>query len=325
MNLLIALIASLILVGCQSGVTPISQRGLEGANKGDMFRLSRKIGDDEKSAPLYTKQDVVVIEEADEGKDTGSLYLVDDNRNQLYLDSPLVQPGRFLTVMVVNNRGEKKPEGAAQGQGAGASEKDDLLASLPHLDTDAAENKPLSMFKMKVDRVLPNGDLQLSFHRFSENGFETHDLKIMAKVPHSATMPGKQVTTADLYEIVWNEVEPYETINRQSFYWEDEYTLRLSGFDEAKSKIAAKLEEDKKQLLKVRNELQNKIKAFNQEKKTVVAEREKLASDRVTMEEKEKELSAKVDELTKQVEEQKEAIAESEKVKQDEEQKSASN
>ena len=82
-------------------------------------------------------------------------------------------------------------------------------------------------------------------------------------------------------------------VERKSVNWEDEYSLRISGFDETKSKMAAGLEEKREQLKSVRDKLENELKSFDGERKLMTTERAGLLETKAQD-------TAKIDDLNKQ-------------------------
>ncbi|MGE0174093.1 MAG: hypothetical protein AB7T49_14950 [Oligoflexales bacterium] len=316
------LFLTIVIAACRStSMTPISQRPL-GTKKvegegGEMYVSKRKIEDMQAPETLYRKSSEQVIVPVDKSRTSGSLYNLDDMNNNLFLAKERPGVHDFITVNVEPNRGSKPdtPEAtaAAGEKKPDAAAKDELLSALPSLGADSSDPKLINELNMRIERVMENGDLLVSFERSSVNKFETNLIQIHAKIPYEATLKEEPISTKDLFDVKWVEQGPAETIDRSSFNWEDEYTLRLSGFSEANSKIASKIKDDQKQLMKVRNDLHNKITSFSEERKTVAEERKKLLEDRAAMDSETKDLNDKIEDLTKTVEEQKELIDEMDK------------
>jgi hypothetical protein len=309
---------AIVTSSCQTGMTPISQRGLgprKAEAEGGLYVSRRKVEDGQPSDTLYKKNTEQTIVPVDQSKVTGSLYRIDDVNNNLFLTKERPGVHDFIKVNIAANRGAKPatPDAAAADKKDGAASKDELLSALPSLGSESPDPSLINELNMRIERVLENGDLVVSYERASVNKFETNVIQIKAKIPYDATVKEEPITTKDLYDVNWVEQGPSETVERTSYNWEDEYTLRLSGFNEASSKLASKIKEDQKQLQKVRGELHNKIKSFNDERETVAAERKKLGEDRAAMENETKDLTDKIDELSKTVEEQKELIDEMDK------------
>ena len=97
--------------------------------------------------------------------------------------------------------------------------------------------------------------------------------------------------------------------------WQDEYTLRISGFDEAKSKMAAELESKRQDLVKLRDQVRTRLETMGSERRQWAKERDswikKRAEDKVKMEQagKEKEeQKAIIEEKESKIKEQEEVI-----------------
>jgi predicted nuclease with TOPRIM domain len=171
----------------------------------------------------------------------------------------------------------------------------------------APDNKPilLKSIKMQVLERFDNGDVLVMHRRRSIREGQGADVTVTARVPAEALARVDNISTLDLADVDWRESFNGDVAERKSANWEDEYSLRLSGFDETKSKDALGLEEKRNQLKSVRDKLENEMKGFAGERSRLSSERAKLlenrAQDSAKISELEKQnaaLQKKVDELT---------------------------
>ena len=139
------------------------------------------------------------------------------------------------------------------------------------------------------------------FRRRSVSGDQAHEIRFIARIPFSSISSGEPLSTNDLTAIEWVESSDGVVTERKSVGWEDEYSMRISGFDEIRSKSAMALEEKRKQLLDVRNRLDSRLKTFSDERNQLAKQREDLMN-------KDKEKDTKLAELQGTVEQQKDEI-----------------
>ncbi|TWW11537.1 L-ring protein [Planctomyces bekefii] len=270
---------------------------------------------------MYVRQRRPVIREGDKQNSSGSLFNPDDERNFLYTASGPQNVGRFLTVNVVAGRGKQtektatgdKAQGPEGGTEATKAETDqteqELLKALPDLaPKTAGENSLVKNFKMQIMHRYSNGDVLARVSRRSQREDQAHDLVAEARIPYDRLASGDALTTDDLLDVNFLESGEGELIERRSSGWEDEYSLRLSGFNEAKSKYAAELADQKKQIEEAKEKLETKIKAFGDERKQVAKQRDDLAKKNVEADSKVKDLEDKVNEQQSTIEDQKKQL-----------------
>ncbi len=181
----------------------------------------------------------------------------------------------------------KKAETAQEsdkGDKADKADKEDidstLIKAFPKLEPADAEPRLIKRFKMKIAKKLENGDVELVFDRRSLRNQSGHELIISAKAPYEKLLAGATLTTEDLTEIRWTETGEGDLVESESPLWEDEYSLRLSGFSEEKSKHALVLEEQRKQLLDIQKTLENRLKSFGNERREMTKQREDLLTEK---------------------------------------------
>ncbi len=250
------------------------------------FISSRPIkSEDDDEYDVLVRRKGVIIEPSDEKSTTGSLMNTQDPRNNLFLSQEPINVGDWLDVNVVFNR--KQSEANQEGEGEGAaqageeanqdSEIADIIAMLPNLDPADPTLALLTSVKMRVTQVHPNGDVTVSLRRSSRNETTSYDFISTARIPYKNLSTGKALTTQDLTDVTWFENDEGYVSEKYSSIWEDEYSLRLSGFKETKSKYALELEKKEKDLKQARKVLESRVKNFAEEKKQFRKKQEKLA------------------------------------------------
>jgi hypothetical protein len=269
--------------------------------------ISKSEPKSEKPLDLFVRQKDVKIRRKAPANETGSLTDLNDPRAYLFGFERPVEVGMFVDVKVASNRSEPsgptadsgaagaKPEvGGAPDPAAKEVAVESLLKSLPNLEP-GPDNKPilLKSIKMQVLERFDNGDVLVMHRRRSIREGQGADVTVTARVPAEALARVDNISTLDLADIDWRESFNGDVAERKSANWEDEYSLRLSGFDETKSKDALGLEEKRTQLKSVRDKLENEMKGF-------AGERSRLSSERAKLLESKAQDSAKISELEKQ-------------------------
>ena len=313
-----------VVCSCQTGMVPISQRELyEKEGKYPSFSSRRPVEDKSEPGPeVYVKKESNTIISKEAPNYSGSLFSLKNPQGFLYSPRPRGQLGDFLEIQVASNRKESAAPNAAQAAGStpqnpaqkGAASPDDLLASIPNLEPSDAKAKVPNFIKMQVVREFENGDVLLEGERASTNDQESHVIKFQARLPGARKIANEPVRTSDLEDVSWTESLAGKITQRDSSLWEDEYTLRLAGFDEARSKPALDLENKRKDLEKVKGRLQEKIASFNKERDQVLKEREKSNKTKVDSEQKVNVLNKALEEKDALIEQQKEAIKKQEEL-----------
>lgn len=253
-------------------------------------------------APAPERQDVfvrehrTVISEAPRDPDqTGSLFSLDDSRSNLIVHSPL-RAGMLLDIKVLTSRlpaaGDqtKSQKGSRSGDVGAGSES--LTAALPKLEPKVAGAGPLKSFKVRLDSILPNGDGIVSVIRRSSRTGDFHEVYAKARIPAEQMIPGADLSTSDLFDVAWTDFDGSQTTERHSTAWEDEYSLRLSGFEELRSKEALAVEEGRRQV-------QIEKDKVLEETRRMADERGRSAKQRDDLQQKLREAEAKIAELQK--------------------------
>lgn len=256
--------------GCQTKkMTPHSQRVPlipKAGQKSGVYRDLSKVDQNKtrKKQPLP-----VIISKKDGARDTGSLMDLSSDRNIVYPDITPVAVGDTITLAVTSPRSPKPANG---GPAKPAGDLD-----LPDLGPATAEAKPIETLVMKVRQRLPNGNFIVQYQSESVSSRDETYTYVTAILDGRKRFKRGTLSTDDLSEINFRQKDgPKEDYELSSTGWLDEYTLRLSGFNQANSRQALELEEKRKRLAQIRNNLKNRIRSFKKEREKVILSREKF-------------------------------------------------
>jgi hypothetical protein len=316
-------IVAILCASCMTG-TPhyISQRDPAPA-PAIVQEISAVEPKEQKPLDLFVRQKDVKIRRKAPSNETGSLTDLNDPRAYLFGFERPVEVGMFVDVKIASNRSDGQSAGAESGAtekpadpnaantGAAGQESKDvaaeaLLKALPSLDP-APQNKPilLKSIKMQVLERFENGDVLVMHRRRSIREGQGADVTVTSRLPAEALARLDNISTSDLADVDWRESFNGEIAERKSANWEDEYSLRLSGFDETKSKDALSIDEKREQLKSARDKLESEMKGFVGERSRMSAERSKLLENKAKDDAKITELEKKNSELEKKLEEMK--------------------
>ncbi len=254
-------------------------------------------------APALQRQDVFVRERrtviSDVPRDpdaTGSLFSLDDSRSNLIVHNPL-RSGMLLEIKVLTSRSpalgdQSKSQKGSSKSGDVANGPEGLTAALPKLEPTAAGAGPLKSFKMRLDSILPNGDGIVTVSRRSSRAGDFHEVYAKAKIPAEQMIPGAELSTSDLFDVAWMDFDGMQATERHSTAWEDEYSLRLSGFEELRSKEALAVEEGRRQVQIDKDKV-------SEESRKMADERARSAKQRDELQQKLREAEARIADLQK--------------------------
>lgn len=283
---------------------------------------------------LFVRKPEVSIKPAAAPNETGSLFNPEDERNYLFTNNGPYNIGRYLTIFLKVNRIPLKPddpaaktgkEVAAAGKAAAASPakdgkpgepgapsqvEEDLLKALPDLAPKPGEDLSVpKSVKMKIVHRFDNGDVLAMMTRRSTVDGLGNELTVQARIPYNRLSAGDDLSTDDLLDVRYNDSMDGELADRRSSGWEDEYSLRMAGFNESKSRQAKELEDKRLALEETKTKLEDRIKSLNNERTQLA----KLREDNAEALKKQAQVSAdattKTAELTKQIDDQKKQIA----------------
>lgn len=314
----------LFFMACAPQVQRVSGRNPDLFEKQSDHFEGRSRGDRGQPAPeMFVRQKNIAIKDTDKPNESGSLFNPDDERNYLFTNKGPLNVGRFLKINIVSNHGDKKKDKKPEAKEA--KKKDDggktdevekeLLAGLPDLTPGKKDPPSLqSSFKMQIVHRFDNGDVLARMVRRSNNGdtgegaSEGAEIMAEARIPYDRLASGDELTTDDLLDVKFRESKEGELAERTSSGWEDEYSLRLSGFNEARSKIAMDLKDQQQKLEEGTKKVQEKIQAFGAERRQLAKDREDLAKKKVENEAKVKDMQTKVEEQQSTIEDQQKQI-----------------
>ncbi len=301
----LCIIGALFVLSCQHGVRAISMRPVNGVvkpigkNRLPTFPFDKKA---EKKPEIFVRNKKVDIRLRDESNSTGSLMRINDGRNYLFSDRSPIRIGSFVDVIINSARLNKKEIPKADpadkknttAQAGGDEVVKALREALPDLSPADEEASVVKRLKMRVVDQLENGDVLVSYQRESQRGVYGAKVDVRARVSYEVINSDRELTTDDLNDVEWFESNQGELVERKSAGWEDEYTLRVSGFDEAKSKQALALEEKRNQIESVREKLDSQLVSLGKERRTMAKERNSLLKKQANSIEKIDELNQKI-------------------------------
>ncbi len=325
MNRLVTLFALILLfIACAPQVQKYSGRNPDLFEKeSDRFEGRSRGGSGQPAPELFVRQKNIAIKNTDKPNETGSLFNPDDERNYLFASQGPLNVGRFLKINIASNRGDKKKEKDKPKADAKDPKKDEnvdaiekeLLSGLPDLTPGKKDSPSLqASFKMRIVHRFENGDVLARMVRRSNNGdtdegaTEGAEISAEARIPYDRLASGEELTTDDLLDVKFRESSQGELAERTSSGWEDEYSLRLSGFNEARSKIAMDLKDQQQKLEDGTTKLTDKIKTFGAERRQLAKDREDLVQKKVESEAKVKDMESKVEEQQETIKDQEEQI-----------------
>ena len=308
-------------MSCQTGVIPVSKRDAFPVRTGEIYKKGRKIkGPVSKSETIFkkkTKLDIYPVRNIDRD---GSLFSTENPNNFLFYEKPPGHVGDILEVKVISSQAGQQDEGSNQATGDN-SEKitDELIQALPQFTPDEknASLKVSPYFKFKVDKRLANGDLLVSHTRLSETPDQANLVIIKSRIPAQVVLSQRSITTQDMQDIEWYQRADGEEFERYSLTWQDEYSLRLSGFEEVKSKYAKQLDDRKSDLKKISSQLRKRINSLRQEKMNFSRSRQKLLDDQQNLNKNLSEYKGKIQDQQQTIDEQKSILKKQEKLIED--------
>lgn len=294
---------------------------------------------------LFVKQKSIEIQAIQDENTTGSLAMLEDERNLLFASLIPKKVGRFINLTIVpqyertanphnNNKTDaktpanndnqnqtdpKQPQPTDQSQTKDVSpdpiaqavddQLNQLLKEFPHLTPEDDSNPSLiKNLRMNVIHRLPNGDVIVRYERDSLSDTDGRLITVKAKIPFEKLRDNTPILSSDLLDVSMTEMTKDEKVERHSTSWEDEYTMRLSGFSEAKSQDAIRLSQKQQQLQKISNQLQQKIASIGAQNRTQAKERDQLIKDKNQANDKADKLETKVKEQQQTIKEQKDTI-----------------
>lgn len=251
---------------------------------------------------MYVRQPNLTLKPREQANDTGSLMNLDDERNFLYTSATPHRVGRFVTVKIATNlqKEEKKPDESKKSDGASKDNiEKEIIDAIPELaPADEGKTKLLDHLKMEIKHTFDNGDVLALLKRRSVSGVDVEDMTVSARIPYDRLMGGDALTTDDLIDVKFVSSKDGEIVESRSSGWEDEYSLRLSGFDEAKSKFAKNLDDKRRKIEEASKKLQSRLKSFSKEREQVAKQRDELSQEKSKFDAEKARINKQIDENT---------------------------
>ncbi len=302
------LIWALSLLARSCALSPMqvmSERRIIDANDGaNTNALTLRRQEERNKKTLYEKKTTLTIKKMDPRLGSGSLAAL-DKKNDLFLTTANPQVGEYIDIWAKPGaKTAEQTQASAGGEGDSSISKEDeeMIKALPNLEpADMSQAVLLKSFKMRLTQRLSNGDFIATYERASGNENESQRIELQATIPSAKMQAGADILVTDLEGVKFDVQNDGELTRKRSSSWQNEYLLQISGFKEAKSKVALDLEIKRQKLEAVRDQLQEKIQSFGKERKQIAVERDKLLSDN-------KKTKDEVEELKKQNMAQKEQI-----------------
>lgn len=318
------------ITACTNSLVNLSKRNLSSKDWGDSGfvkkREKQRRGSIEKEK-VYLKKNSITISPTEKIDNAGSLFVESNPDNYLFFDRPRGQVGDVLTVYTRPSRSPKEEEATENKEDQAKDDEqkqnpemnadkleEELLSALPKFESESDLLKPLTKISFKVLKKLPNGDLIVETSRGSKSDTQSNLIRAKALLKAHKVKSGLPLTTDDLLDVEWLQVKDDEATEQDSTAWQDEYTLRLSGFEEAKSKDAVALEKKRKDLIDLRNRLQQRIGGLSKTRQQVASERAKIDAIKNELNEKITELNDQIKSKDALIEEQKNIIKKQEEV-----------
>lgn len=304
----------LLLQACASGILNFSKRDIGGFPKpGPMQGQKRDIESDE-TEQKYVKRQTLKIESDPDYLTTGSLFGRRGNSSFLIEDVLPVKKGQYINVKLVsaNESATKNATSPAQGGAAdpnaptpSAPKDDDLkkiFDTLPTLDPGGQREGLLSSLEFEVQDISEDGWATVSFRKTSQNERDKKEIYVSARLSADDLKDLKSVNSRHLRDVKYFSVEPKNRFEKESQIWTDELTARVSGFTEVQSNYSQSLEEKKKEIQKIRKDVDNKLNLVSRERSLNAVNRDKLRADRQALDDK-------ISTLEKTVQDQQDEIA----------------
>ena len=307
------LLTALLLCRCTPDILKATTRNPDLFEKeGASLLRSGQVPASQAVPEIYVRQPNLEIKPLESPNETGSLMNLDDERNYLFSSAGPHKVGRFVTIKVASNikPKDKKTEELKKDKDTPKDDiEKDLLEAIPELQpAEPGETRLIDDFKMKIMHRYDNGDVMVTMTRRSVHGDQAEDMTVTARLPYDRLMAGDALSTDDLLDVRLVSSKDGELVESRSSGWEDEYSLRLSGFREAKSKVAQELDDKRKKLEQARENLQNRVKTFGKEREQVAKQRDEMNKERTMLEEQRKALETKLDEQRKSLDNANEAL-----------------
>jgi hypothetical protein len=262
------------LSGCITTVRPITQRPLQGIRATEERKQAKP---DKEQPDLFTRKRDLFIEPTQNDNSNGSLIRPDDEKNYFFTSRIPTQVGEYIQVEIDSVRVKPNKDSKEGNKEKEPDIQEAMLKEFPTLAPPDGEDKQLlGSIKMRITYVHENGDLLVTYSHDSISNEEGHNIQVRARIPYAKVISGSPIKTSDLSQIHFMENLKQELVERNSSEWQDDYSLRISGFTEAGSKQARELQDKRRKLEKDRDTLRKQLITFGKEKQKLAKERDAL-------------------------------------------------
>ncbi|MFK7873921.1 MAG: flagellar basal body L-ring protein FlgH [Oligoflexales bacterium] len=280
-----------ITAGCVSsqGVRTVTYRDpnllIKGMPKVPEVSLQSGIAKDD-DAEIYVKTSDVMIKENHSENRGGSLYQPKDRRHDWFRDQAPYQVGDSIVIRIDQNRArnlkaEQPGDNEKNEDKKEESLEDELLKNFPSLAPEPDSGlSVIRSFRAQIVSIKPNGDAVVVARRSSKANKDDREYSVRSLVSARILQEEDEITTKHLNDVDFYENDGSQVLKSHSSDWQDEYTLRMSGFNESQSKYAAELESQRKDLDSVREKLRERLESFGKERRQIAKERDDLLGDK---------------------------------------------
>lgn len=309
----IAFMTIAALWSCSGRLSRVSTRdiGILTKNKDPLSYGANKLPTAKKD-PIYIKKSQVKITKTEQPNFTGSLTQLDSNDNYLFIKNSPHTIGKHFDFIITSNRepinAKDSPDTETEEDKENPDELKELFKDFPELVRDDKQDLEITRLKMKAIKKYPNGDYLVEYKRNSLSDAQGQQIIVRARISGGMLKAPGTLSTDDLSDIYFVENAKNEVLERKSTGWEDEYTLRINGFSEAKSKMAQNLVRQKRELDKVKEKMATKLKSVGKERKQMAKERDGLLENLEETKKASEEMNTKLTEKAEKIKEQSDTI-----------------
>ena len=329
-----------LLAACVGGLKSVSSREIanepmEAVKIHSSHPVSHQVA--VRKPPLFVKKRAIKLSKKPDVNVTGSLYDSSSNRPRFFRTIRDFDLGTYVVVNIdyvdIKNAGapeserdsddaEGDEEGSGNSNDANAElpeERDELLNRLEQIFPSlkpSKSNRPnlIKTLPMKVVHRDPDGTVQLLYERGSKSNSHTNDLRVVAEVDSRQIDQKGTVSSFHLRNVKLLHFDGSETISRTSNRWEDEFSLRVAGFSEAMSADAVRMNDMRRDLKRLGEEVRDQIISLRTQRRAMSKERDKLVAERKVDRDTIGALEKTVDQQKATISEQKRAIEEFEAI-----------
>lgn len=262
-----------------TGVVPISSRAFQMEPKRVDIAPRNPVQESDKRPQTYVKRREVIITPKKTENEFGSLVSLDDAELNLYSHYSPVRAGDLIRVEFDAARKAKEEKKGGPPKKEGEDELEKLLRETMKSLEPGEDFSLLKSMMMKVSYSDPKGRTILVFERESTADKESKKIHVQAEVPSRLLRFRRELKSSELGQIKFIESLPDEIVERASTHWEDEYTLRISGFTEATSKMAEELSSRRKDLLRLADQLRKRLENIGRQRRKNSQDQERLTKE----------------------------------------------